>query len=89
MKIIKTPKELEKDGKLLDELLNIIIADENIIKKIKEIINNNKTLQSYVFTNDNFVKMYLLIMRTRANIPTIIMGETGCGKTKLLQMFSF
>ena len=89
MKIIKTPKELEKDGKLLDELLNIIITDEKIIKKIKEIIRNNKTLQSYVFTNDNFVKMYLLIMRIRANIPTIIMGETGCGKTKLLQMFSF
>ena len=27
-----------------------------------QIIRNNKTLQSYVFTNDNFVKMYLLIM---------------------------
>ena len=89
MKIIQIPEELEKEGKLLDELLKIMTVDENLINKIKEIIKNNKILKDYVFTNDNFVKMYLLIMRIRAEIPTIIMGETGCGKTKLLQMFCF
>ena len=89
MKIIQTPKELESEGKLLDELLKIITSDNKIVNTIKEIIKINKNLQRYVFTNDNFIKMYLLIMRIRANIPTIIMGETGCGKTKLLQMFSF
>ena len=87
--IVKIPKELEKEGKLLDELLKIITVDEGIIKKLKEVINQNIILNSYVFTNDNFVKMYLLIMRINAEIPTIIMGETGCGKTRLLQMFSF
>jgi len=88
-KKIKIPKELEKEDKLLDELLKIITGEEKIIRKIKEIKNKNKHFKGYVFTNDNFVKMYLLIMRIRAQIPTIIMGETGCGKTKLLQMFSF
>ena len=88
-KIIQIPEELEKEGKLLDELLKIMSLDENLINKIKEIIKNNKILKDYVFTNDNFVKMYLLIMRIRAEIPTIIMGETGCGKTRLLQMFCF
>ena len=39
---------------------------------------------NYVITNDNFKKMILLIYRIKANIPVIIMGETGCGKTALI-----
>ena len=41
---------------------------------------------SYVFTADNFVKMILILLRIRANIPVIMMGETGCGKTSLIRM---
>ena len=54
MKIIKTPKELESEGKLLDELLKIITSDNKIVNTIKEIIKNNKNLQRYVFTNNTF-----------------------------------
>ena len=64
------------DKELLDEL-------EIIKKAVKEKFPN------YVFTRDNFVKMVLLIIRIRSGIPTILMGETGCGKTHLLEMFSF
>ena len=39
---------------------------------------------NYVITNDNFKKMVLLIYRIKANIPVIIMGDTGCGKTALI-----
>ena len=28
--------------------------------------------------------MFLLIYRIKANVPVIIMGETGCGKTALI-----
>ena len=41
--------------------------------------NNN-----YVITNDNFKKMILLIYRILADVPVIIMGDTGCGKTALI-----
>ena len=28
--------------------------------------------------------MFLLLYRIKANVPVIIMGETGCGKTALI-----
>ena len=38
---------------------------------------------SYELTMDNLLKILAIYMRLRANIPVIIMGETGCGKTRL------
>ena len=38
----------------------------------------------YVLTVDNLKKMLAIHMRFRCNIPVIIMGETGCGKTRLI-----
>ena len=54
-------KDEEKDGKKLKSLLSII-----------EEKNNN-----YVITIDNYKKMVLLIYRIKANVPVILMGETG------------
>ena len=45
--------------------------------------NNN-----YVITNDNFKKMVLLLYRIIANVPVIIMGDTGCGKTSLIKVLN-
>ncbi|CAF3297892.1 unnamed protein product [Rotaria sp. Silwood2] len=39
----------------------------------------------YVLTPDNFIKMLLIYMRVQSGIPVLIMGETGCGKTSLIQ----
>ncbi len=39
----------------------------------------------YALTPDNMLKMILIILRVRANVPIIIMGETGCGKTSLVE----
>ncbi|CAF3298595.1 unnamed protein product [Rotaria sp. Silwood2] len=39
----------------------------------------------YVLTEDNFIKMLLIYMRVQCGIPVLIMGETGCGKTILIQ----
>ncbi|CAF4166157.1 unnamed protein product [Rotaria sp. Silwood2] len=39
----------------------------------------------YVLTRDNFIKMLLIYMRIQSGIPVLIMGETGCGKTSLIQ----
>ena len=42
----------------------------------------------YIFTVDNFFKMILILLRIRANVPIIMMGETGCGKTSLIRKLS-
>ena len=41
--------------------------------------------EDYVFTHDNFIKMIMINMRMNANVPLVIMGETGCGKTSLIK----
>lgn len=35
----------------------------------------------YQITQDNFTKMCLILLRIRARVPVVVMGETGCGKT--------
>jgi len=56
--------------------------EEKEIKSIEEITKN------FIFTPDNFIKMILILLRIRANIPVIMMGETGCGKTLLIRKLS-
>ena len=82
----KSPKDYLKRIK---EILNLknevdkdVIIDGIVQKSLLSIIeekNNN-----YVITNDNFKKMVLLVYRIKANVPVIIMGDTGCGKTALI-----
>ena len=43
-----------------------------------------KKIGSYTFTADNFFKMILILLRIKSKIPVILMGETGCGKTSLI-----
>ncbi|WAR07278.1 R213A-like protein [Mya arenaria] len=40
---------------------------------------------TYELTTDNVKKIMAIYMRFRCNIPVIIMGETGCGKTRLIK----
>ena len=60
-------------------ILSLPYSKETLLFIIKEKNNN------YVITNNNFQKMVLLIYRIKANIPVILMGELGCGKTTLIK----
>jgi len=66
--ILDLPNEIDSD-----------IGEKRSLTSILEEKNEN-----YVITNDNFRKMILLIYRIKANVPVIIMGDTGCGKTMLI-----
>ena len=44
--------------------------------------------KGYIFTPDIYLKMILILLRIRANIPVIMMGETGIGKTSLIKKLS-
>ena len=94
-------KNLEKlyktQGK--DKLKNFKeYSDEDIFDKLLDFLNvsgyfktkeqKDKILGTYVYTPDNFIKVILILMRIRMKIPVILMGETGCGKTKLIEMAS-
>ncbi|XP_066518776.1 E3 ubiquitin-protein ligase rnf213-beta [Hoplias malabaricus] len=58
------------------------------IKKISLVVGANQTFDpdpTYELTADNVMKMLAIHMRFRCEIPVIIMGETGCGKTRLVK----
>jgi len=88
-----TNQVLNISYKYLTRLKDIL----NLENDLTEDIGNKKSLLSilnigsinnYVITDDNYIKMILLIYRINANIPVIIMGETGCGKTSLIKKLS-
>ena len=61
---------------ILKNFLNVNLSE----KEIKDIVGN------YVYTADNLIKVILIILRIKAKVPVIMMGETGCGKTRLIEM---
>ena len=73
--------------KRIKEILNLrneLETDKEIKgKKYKSLLSIIEK-DDYVITNDNFKKMVLLVYRIKANVPVIIMGDTGCGKTALI-----
>ncbi len=84
-----SPENFEKLQYL--KILKTILDLENPVKPDKKKDNNLKSLleileeNDYVITIDNFRKMILILYRILANIPVILMGETGCGKTALIK----
>ena len=48
----------------------------------------SKIPNNYVFTIDNYFKMILLDVKLSLKIPVVLLGETGCGKTLLLETLS-
>lgn len=41
--------------------------------------------KTYVLTVDNLIKILAIQMRFRCGIPVVVIGETGCGKTRLIR----
>lgn len=39
-------------------------------------------------TDDNFFKIAMIFLRIEASLPVVLMGETGIGKTSLIQLLS-
>ena len=76
-------KELGEILGIKDSNIEIEDGNKKIQKKLFSYISEN-----YEFTVDNFFKLCLIILRIRANIPIILMGETGCGKTSLIKVLS-
>ena len=89
-KIISNKNNNSKDYlKCMKQMLyidNEVETEENGLKSLLSILNYKS--DDYVITNDNFTKMILLVYRIIADIPVIIMGETGCGKTTLIKKLS-
>jgi len=67
----------------IDKILHVM-GKSWAMKKEKEIETFDPD-PNYELTMDNVLKIMAIYMRFRCNIPVIIMGETGCGKTRLIK----
>ena len=81
----------EKDQHVSIPDYKSMVKNEEFLEVIKKIVDSRdevkdivKKLGSYVFNADNFFKMVQILIRLRTGIPVLIMGETGCGKTSLI-----
>ncbi|KAH3751698.1 hypothetical protein DPMN_186267 [Dreissena polymorpha] len=79
-------KELENyDQKNQSQLQDIL---QRVARKDPSPISKcilNKMCDQYALTPDNLLKMVLIMLRIQANVPVVVMGETGCGKTSLIR----
>ncbi|CAI2166607.1 8415_t:CDS:2 [Funneliformis geosporum] len=70
------------------ELDDINAIPANAIFAILEELAQSSTeklkLPEYALSRDNLIKMALILFRAHANIPVIVCGEAGCGKTSLI-----
>ncbi|KAG5853532.1 hypothetical protein ANANG_G00026970 [Anguilla anguilla] len=58
------------------------------IKQLCNVLGVPQTVdpdKTYELTTDNILKMLAIHMRFRCDIPVVLMGETGCGKTRLIK----
>ena len=78
---LKYPKEMTS-VQLMDEFLDLINARRLSLDLV------NKILSEYALTPDNFIKMILILDRINCDIPVILMGETGVGKTSLIKILA-
>jgi hypothetical protein len=69
----------------LNEIKILFSLDNMSIPEIKALC---ETSGNYIFVSDNYIKMVRILLNIEAKIPTILMGETGVGKTKLIEILS-
>lgn len=68
-----------------DILLEILVKITRTKQKPLSKDNKSKLTKGYAYTPDNMLKMMMIALRLQSNIPVVVMGETGCGKTSLIR----
>ncbi|CAG8829565.1 13736_t:CDS:2, partial [Racocetra persica] len=61
---------------------------EQLERLARKKMNKLKDLPEYALTIENLLKMAMILLRSRANIPVVCCGEAGCGKTSLISFLS-
>lgn len=68
-----------------EKLLEVIVKITRTKQKQLSKEHMSTLAQGYAYTPDNMLKMMMISLRLQSNIPVVVMGETGCGKTSLIR----
>jgi chromosomal replication initiation ATPase DnaA len=75
-----------EEDRFIEEMCNCLgISDKD---KIIQNTRNFSQGQGYSVNIDNFFKILLINQKLETGLPVILMGETGCGKTYLLEYYA-
>lgn len=61
--------------------------DGDITEALKKNVESFKE-EGYVITKDNYIKILKIVQRSLIRIPVIICGDTGCGKTRIVDFIA-
>ena len=74
------------EEEIKDKDLDYYLENLKKIMSLEQSLDDmKKWIEGYKITKDNYKKMVLILFKIFANIPVILMGETGCGKTELIK----
>ena len=77
-------KELSHEG-FLEQIIKLFSLNNKTVEDLKKFCEEHG---NYIFVSDNYIKMVRILLNIEAKIPVILMGETGVGKTKLIEVLS-
>ena len=77
------PEEIKEEDRKIPNFKFLYVIKKYLCSS-KSINDMKESIGSYTFTGDNFFKMILILLRLKSGISVILMGETGCGKTSLV-----
>jgi len=78
-------KKLNHDD-FIKEILALFSLHDDLSKEDIQLLCEK--YGNYIFVSDNYIKMVRILLNIEAKIPVILMGETGVGKTKLLEILA-
>ncbi|RUS21993.1 hypothetical protein BC937DRAFT_90713 [Endogone sp. FLAS-F59071] len=67
------------------------LQPEQLLTKLEALARSSlhpKKYPEYALSPDNLLKMAIMLLRLRANLPVVLCGEAGCGKTSLIRFLS-
>ncbi|CAG8475879.1 285_t:CDS:10, partial [Dentiscutata heterogama] len=65
------------------------MSPDRILEKLECLARNTleeRKYPPYALSTDNLLKMALILLRARANVPVVCCGEAGCGKFEALNL---
>eukprot|EP00002_Diphylleia_rotans_P032595 TRINITY_DN685_c0_g1_i1.p1 TRINITY_DN685_c0_g1~~TRINITY_DN685_c0_g1_i1.p1 ORF type:complete len:4818 (-),score=1112.10 TRINITY_DN685_c0_g1_i1:287-14740(-) len=87
--IVKTLDDLKQKPLDLNKVVKEQAYEELSILFGESVDKIRKTAEQpgneFIITRDNLLKLVSVFFRIKAGLPIIIMGETGCGKTRLIK----
>ncbi|RIA88254.1 hypothetical protein C1645_826616 [Glomus cerebriforme] len=68
----------------IPDTISALYRDRTKLEYLARRLIEKLELPKYALSGDNLIKMALILLKARENIPVIICGDAGCGKSSLI-----